>query len=53
MYKDVYPSSTSLQYYIVPGSANEIATGRVRLGGGIGDKNKQYRMRLRIIYSKL
>jgi hypothetical protein len=53
MYKDVYPSSTSLQYYIVPGTANEIATGRVRLGGGIGDKTKQYRMRLRIIYSKL
>ncbi len=50
-YRLPYPS-TGLIYtsYIAPTSANYIADGRVRLGGG---DNKRLRMRLRIIYSRL
>lgn len=47
-----YPNTLSTTYYIAPGSANHTADGRVRLGGG-APLNNPYRMRLRIIYSRL
>lgn len=43
-------AQASITYYLVPGSANVIGMGRVRLGGGT---NTRVRMRLRIIYSRL
>ncbi len=52
-YKDPYPSTIFNTFYIVPGSSNVIANGRVQLGGGGIAANKPYRMRLRIIYSRL
>jgi hypothetical protein len=52
-YRDPYPATIFNTYYVVPNSANNVAVGRVRLGGGFGTVNRPYRMRLRIIYSKL
>jgi hypothetical protein len=43
-------TTTSTTYYLTQASANPIAHGRVRLGGGT---NTRFRMRLRIIYSLL
>ncbi len=45
-----FQSSPSTMLYLSPAVANNIATGRVRLGGGT---NTRVRMRLRIIYSKI
>lgn len=60
------PSNDSLQYtspypqlnpvttfYVTPTVANNIADGRVRLGGGGMTKQNQLRMRLRIVYSRI
>jgi hypothetical protein len=52
-YTEPYPSTFSSIYYINPNLANNVANGRVRLGGGAGDRTRPYRMRLRIIYSTL
>lgn len=49
-----YPQpNTSSIFYVVPSVANNLADGRVRLGGGGLPKDNQLRMRLRIVYSKL
>lgn len=50
-YSPPYPNSFFSQiYYLNPSIGNLIGNGRVRLGGGT---NTRFRMRLRIIYSKL
>lgn len=51
-YTHPYPAnaSSSLLYYLSPSIGNEIADGRVRLGGGT---HSRFRMRLRIIYSRI
>ncbi len=51
-YTAPYPfqSSPTTMLYISPEVANNVAIGRVRLGGG---SNSRVRMRLRIIYSKI
>jgi hypothetical protein len=51
-YTEPYPFNTlaATMLYVSPSVANEIAMGRVRLGGGTHSK---VRMRLRIIYSKI
>jgi hypothetical protein len=38
------------RYFLVPGMGNDLAIGRVRLGGGT---HSRFRMRLRIIYSRI
>jgi hypothetical protein len=46
-----YPSNTvSQMYYLNAGLGNEVANGRVRLGGGT---HSRFRMRLRLVYSRL
>lgn len=50
-YRDPYPATLFNTYYIVPSTSNVIANGRVQLGGG--GKTMPYRMRLRIIYSRI
>lgn len=45
-----FQSSGSTMLYLSPAVANNIAAGRVRLGGGT---NTRVKMRLRIIYSKI
>lgn len=46
-----YPNTViSQMYYLNPSQANETAAGRVRLGGGT---HSRFRMRLRIVYSRL
>lgn len=46
-----YPNNTvSQMYYLNAGVGNEVANGRVRLGGG---KHSRFRMRLRLVYSRL
>ncbi len=54
-YTSPYPTSFyGGIYYIIPSAANNAADGRVVLGGGgAGAATAPYRMRLRIIYSKL
>lgn len=53
-YTSPYPSTiASSSYYVTPSTANNVADGRVRLGGGGMHKENQLRMRLRIVYSKL
>ncbi|MCW3106611.1 MAG: hypothetical protein JWQ09_1117 [Segetibacter sp.] len=53
-YSDPYPSPIAIStFYVVPSNANNVADGRVRLGGGGMRKENQLRMRLRIIYSKI
>lgn len=49
-YRDAYPSTTTFPYYITPSQANIVANGRVRLGGG---SSTRFRMRLRIVYSRI
>lgn len=51
-YSPPYPASGSAMFYFSPNSANNVAEGRVRLFGG-GFSDKRYRMRIRIIYSKI
>lgn len=46
-----YPTNTvSQMYYLNAGLGNEVANGRVRLGGGT---HSRFRMRLRLVYSRL
>jgi len=53
MYTNPYPGNTSsTPFYLQPSIANNIADGRVRLGGGMHASNP-IRMRFRIIYSKI
>ena len=54
-YTSPYPSNVfGGIYYILPAIANHTADGRVILGGGgAGAATAPYRMRLRIIYSKI
>jgi len=53
-YTEPYPSTISATtYYIVPSGANNVADGRVRLGGGGMSRNSPLRMRFRIIYSPI
>lgn len=53
-YTDPYPVTTpGATYYVTPATGNNIADGRVRLGGGGMTHSNQLRMRLHIIYSKL
>lgn len=53
-YMNPYPATTpSSTYFVTPHTANNVADGRVRLGGGGMNHSSQLRMRLRIIYSKL
>lgn len=50
-YTPPYPGNTSSQlYYLDPSITNDPADGRVRLGGGT---HSRFRMRLRIIYSRI
>ena len=51
-YTDPYnfPTNGPTMLYLSPAVANNIAIGRVRLGGGV---NTRVKMRLRIIYSKI
>jgi hypothetical protein len=51
-YNEPYPYNTSAatMLYVSPSVANQLAMGRVRLGGGT---HSRVRMRLRIIYSKI
>ena len=50
-YTPPYPGNTIQSvYYVAPGNANEAGDGRVRLGGGT---HSRFRMRLRIIYSRI
>ncbi|MDE3253377.1 MAG: hypothetical protein KGO92_11260, partial [Bacteroidota bacterium] len=50
-YTPPYPGNTSSQlYYLDPSITNDPANGRVRLGGGT---HSRFRMRLRIIYSRI
>ena len=51
LYKDPYPQVSAVQiYYLNPQDGNDVATGRVRLGGGT---HTRFRMRLRIIFSRI
>lgn len=50
-YTPPYPANTSSNpYYLNPSVGNDIADGRVRLGGGT---HSRFRMRLRIIFSRI
>jgi hypothetical protein len=50
-YSLAYPNSaTRANYLLTPSYTNNVANGRVRLGGGT---NIRFRMRLRIVYSKI
>lgn len=50
-YTAPYPGNTSSQlYYLNPSVGNDVADGRVRLGGGT---HTRFRMRLRIIFSRI
>ncbi|MFZ6023054.1 MAG: DUF4270 family protein [Bacteroidota bacterium] len=50
-YTNPYPGPNSQQlYYLNPSIGNDIANGRVRLGGGT---HSRFRMRLRIIFSRI
>ncbi len=53
-YTAPYPQPiTASTFFVVPSIANNLADGRVRLGGGGLPRENQLRMRLRIVYSKL
>jgi hypothetical protein len=53
-YTPPYPqANTPSTFYVVPSFANNVAVGRVRLGGGGMAKENELRMRVRIVYSKL
>lgn len=50
-YSAAYPNTTTrTTYFLTPNYTNNVANGRVRLGGGT---NVRFRMRLRIVYSKI
>ncbi len=50
-YSPPYPNNLSkITYTLTPGVGNDAADGRVRVGGG---NHSRFRMRLRVIYSKL
>jgi hypothetical protein len=50
-YSAAYPNTaTRTTYFLTPSYTNNVANGRVRLGGGT---NVRFRMRLRIVYSKI
>ena len=51
-YAAPYPASQSVStgYYLSPTNANDVGDGRIRLGGGT---HSRFRMRLRLIYSRL
>ncbi|MES2329194.1 MAG: DUF4270 family protein [Bacteroidota bacterium] len=50
-YTPPYPGNTSSQmYYLTPTVGNDVGDGRVRLGGGT---NSRFRMRLRVIFSRI
>ena len=50
-YSAAYPNTATKQnFFMTPNYANNVANGRVRLGGGT---NVRFRMRLRIVYSKI
>ncbi len=50
-YSAAYPNTaTRSTYFLTPSYTNNVANGRVRLGGGT---NVRFRMRLRIVYSKI
>ncbi|MDB5247607.1 MAG: hypothetical protein JWQ40_2001 [Segetibacter sp.] len=49
-----YPANTNTStFYFSPNNANQVANGRVRLGGGGMSEANPLRMRLRLIYSKI
>jgi hypothetical protein len=53
-YTPPYPQpNVASTFFIAPSVANNVAEGRVRLGGGGMTKQNPLRMRLRIVYSKL
>lgn len=50
-YSAAYPNTaTRTTYFLTPTYTNNVANGRIRLGGGT---NVRFRMRLRIVYSKI
>ena len=52
-YTAPYPQPNTVStFFVTPAIANNLADGRVRLGGGMS-KGNQLRMRLRIVYSKI
>lgn len=54
VYTPPYPSNTiTSKYYINTSNANNTVDGRIRLGGGGMFTGNPFRMRLRIIYSKI
>jgi hypothetical protein len=51
LYREPYPQVAAVQvFYLSPQEGNDIAAGRVRLGGGT---HTRFRMRLRIIFSRI
>jgi hypothetical protein len=52
-YRAPYPATGTSTYFITTSNANEVASGRVLLGGGGMNAGNPLRMRLRIIYSKI
>lgn len=53
-YTPPYPQANiTSTFYVVPSYANQVANGRVLLGGGGMTKENELRMRLRIVYSKI
>ncbi len=51
LYREPYPQVAAVQvYYLGPQDGNDVANGRVRLGGGT---HTRFRMRLRIIFSRI
>ena len=51
LYREPYPQVAAVQvYYLGPQDGNDVGNGRVRLGGG---SHTRYRMRLRIIFSRI
>ncbi|GEO08078.1 DUF4270 family protein [Segetibacter aerophilus] len=53
-YTPPYPQPNAVStFYITPSVANNLAEGRVRLGGGGMTRQNQLRMRVRIVYSRI
>jgi hypothetical protein len=53
-YNPPYPQvDVASTFYVLPSFANNVANGRVRLGGGGMSKENELRMRVRIVYSKI
>jgi hypothetical protein len=55
IYTAPYPAtgSATSTYYVMPSNANNVAVGRVLIGGGGMNSGNPLRMRLRIIYSRI